>query len=123
MQLYDRIVETVAFLRSNSTQAPHVGIILGSGLGGLVDRVEAEVAIPYASIPHFPKSTVEGHAGNLILGRLGGKPVVLMAGRFHYYEGYNMDEVTFPVRVMKGLGVKDLIVSNAAGAMNPDYGI
>jgi purine-nucleoside phosphorylase len=121
MQLYDRIEETVKFLRGKTTMSPRVGIVLGSGLGGLVERVLAEASIGYGGIPNFPKSTVEGHAGQLIFGKLGGKEVVMMAGRFHYYEGYGMEEVTFPIRVMKALGVDTLIVSNAAGGMNPDY--
>jgi purine-nucleoside phosphorylase len=121
MLLYDRIQKTKDFLASNTSLTPQVGIILGSGLGGLVDLVETEISIPYSQIPHFPQSTVEGHAGKLIFGRLGGKPVVMMSGRFHYYEGYSMDEVTFPVRVMKALGCETLIVSNAAGGMNRDY--
>jgi purine-nucleoside phosphorylase len=123
MLLFDRIQETRDFLASNTTLTPQVGIILGSGLGGLVDVVETEISIPYGKIPHFPQSTVEGHAGKLIFGKLAGKPVVMMAGRFHYYEGYSMDEVTFPVRVMKALGCDTLIVSNAAGGMNRDYKI
>ena len=123
MVLYDRIAETADFLRTHTELVPETGIILGSGLGGLADAVQAVVAIPYDQIPHFPRSTVEGHAGRLIFGIVGGKPVVMMAGRFHYYEGYSMDEVTFPVRVMRVLGARTLIVSNAAGGMNPDYSI
>lgn len=121
MNLYDRIQKTADFLRSNSSRTPQIGIILGSGLGGLVDLVKTDAAIPYDQIPHFPQSTVEGHAGKLIFGQLGDKPVVMMAGRFHYYEGYSMDEVTFPVRVMHALGCNTLVVSNAAGGMNPNY--
>ncbi len=121
MDLYNRIQKTSDFLRSNTARTPVIGIILGSGLGGLTDAVAVEAAIPYNQIPHFPQSTVEGHAGKLIFGTLGGKPVVMMAGRFHYYEGYSMDEVTFPVRVMRALGCETLIVSNAAGGMNPAY--
>lgn len=123
MVLFDRIQETAAFLRTQISIRPRVGIILGSGLGGLTDAVATEISIPYGRIPHFPRSTVEGHAGRLIFGILGGKPVVLMAGRFHYYEGYSLDEVTFPVRVMKALGAETLIVSNAAGGMNSNYRI
>ncbi len=121
MQLFDRIQETVSFLRSNTQHSPITGVILGSGLGGLVDSVEIELSIPYDKIPHFPHSTVEGHEGRLIFGNLGGKPVVMMSGRFHYYEGYSLDEVTFPVRVMRALGVETLVVSNAAGGMNRSY--
>lgn len=119
--LFDRIQECSHFLQQKIATKPNIGIILGSGLGGLVDLVEIEIAIPYESIPHFPQSTVEGHAGKLIFGRLGGKNVVMMAGRFHYYEGYSQDEVTFPVRVMRALGAEILMVSNAAGGMNSEY--
>jgi purine-nucleoside phosphorylase len=121
MTRYDRIQETADFLRNQYGQTPVAGIILGSGLGGLVDSVEVAVEVPYESIPNFPVSTVEGHAGKFIFGTLGGKPVALLAGRFHYYEGYSMDEVTFPVRVLRALGAQTLIVSNAAGAMNTVY--
>ncbi len=100
---------------------PQVGIILGSGLGGLVSEIAVAHVIPYHEIPHFPISTVEGHGGRLIFGALGGKPVVAMQGRFHFYEGYSMQEVTFPVRVMRALGVKTLCVSNASGGMNPAF--
>lgn len=121
MQLFDTIQETAAFIHSKISIQPTVGIILGSGLGGLIDVVSIEVEIPYAEIPHFPVSTVKGHAGKLVFGKLGNKNVVMMSGRFHYYEGYSMQEVTFPVRVMKALGVETVIVSNAAGGMNIDY--
>ncbi|MGI1658573.1 MAG: purine-nucleoside phosphorylase [Desulfitobacterium sp.] len=100
---------------------PQMGIILGSGLGGFVDLIENPVAIPYHEIPHFPISTVEGHKGQLVFGKVLGKPVVAMQGRFHFYEGYSMQEVTFPVRVMQALGVTGLIVTNAAGGINPGY--
>jgi purine-nucleoside phosphorylase len=122
MNLYDRIQETAAFLRTKTDIQPVAGIILGSGLGLLADHVTDAVAIPYGEIPHFPaQSTVLGHAGKLIFGQLDGKPVMMMAGRFHYYEGYSLDEVTFPVRVMKAMGAGTLLVSNAAGGMNRDY--
>jgi len=97
------------------------GIILGSGLGGLVNEIEIELTIPYSEIPDFPVSTVEGHSGKLIIGQLAGKTVLAMQGRFHYYEGYSMKEVTFPVRVMKQIGINTLFVSNASGGLNPDY--
>lgn len=102
---------------------PAVGIILGTGLGGLVKEIAIEYSLPYEDIPNFPVSTVEGHSGKLIFGLLGGKKVVAMQGRFHYYEGYTMQQVTFPVRVMKFLGIKTLFVSNASGGMNPDFEI
>lgn len=119
--LYDLIQETTAYIQSKINTKPTVGVILGSGLGSLADMIEQQIAIPYSDIPNFPVSTVEGHAGNLIFGQLNGKDTVLLAGRFHYYEGYNMQEVTFPVRIMKALGVETLIVSNAAGGMNKDF--
>ncbi|MDN4527317.1 purine-nucleoside phosphorylase [Fictibacillus fluitans] len=100
---------------------PEIGLILGSGLGELADEIENAVQIDYSEIPHFPVSTVEGHAGKLVIGTLNGKTVLAMQGRFHFYEGYSMQEVTFPVRVMKGLGVKLLVVTNACGGMNPEF--
>ncbi len=115
------IDEAVAFLRTATSATPRIGIILGTGLGGLVKEIAVEKVIDYAEIPHFPLSTVESHHGKLIFGRLGGKEVVAMQGRFHYYEGYTMQQVTFPVRVMKFLGVQTLLVSNAAGGMNPQF--
>ncbi len=121
--LYDRIQETASFLKSRIKTAPAVGIILGSGLGGLVDAVTIETEIPYKELPDFPIVTVEGHAGRLIFGMIGDKPVMMMAGRFHYYEGYTMDEVTFPVRLMRALGVETLFVSNAAGGMNKAFSV
>jgi len=121
MNLYDRIQETTQFLQTKTKIQPSIGIILGSGLGGLEQLVEQAESTAYSAIPHFPQSTVEGHAGKLIFGILGGKQVVMMAGRFHYYEGYSQDEVTFPIRIMKALGAGVLIVSNAAGGMHPSY--
>lgn len=123
MSLYDRIQVTTQFIQSKINQPPTVGIVLGSGLGGLIDVVNIETEIPYREIPNFPVSTVEGHAGKLVFGTLGDKRVVMMAGRFHYYEGYTMEEVTFPIRVMKGLGVETVILSNAAGGMNEAYNV
>ena len=123
MLLYDQIQETKAYLQTRTDLIPQIGIILGSGLGGLIDAVDIVISIPYAEIPHFPQSTVEGHAGRFIFGTLGGKPVLMMAGRFHYYEGYSTTEISFPVRVMKALGCETLVVSNAAGGMNPEYRI
>jgi purine-nucleoside phosphorylase len=114
-----RIAEAADAIRGRTSAAPGIGIILGTGLGGLAQRIEVETSIPYAEIPHFPLSTVESHSGRLLFGTLGGKPVMAMQGRFHRYEGYTLQQVTFPVRVMRALGVDTLIVSNACGGMNP----
>jgi purine-nucleoside phosphorylase len=113
------IEEAVTAIRRHTNLAPDVGIILGTGLGGLAEVIEVESAVPYDTIPGFPVSTVESHAGRLLLGRLAGRSVVAMEGRFHRYEGYGLDEVTFPVRVMRALGADDLLVSNACGGMHP----
>jgi purine-nucleoside phosphorylase len=115
------IEEAIRFLRTKTALQPSIGIILGTGLGGLAKEIKLEVAIDYAEIPHFPISTVESHHGRLIFGTLSGKPVVAMQGRFHLYEGYTLRQVTFPVRVMKFLGVQTLLISNAAGGMNPQF--
>ena len=117
------IKEAVSFIREQIPESPDTAIILGTGLGKIVDHMEVERVVDYKSIPHFPVSTVEGHAGKLISGMLNGKRVLVMQGRFHYYEGYSMQEVIFPVRVMKFLGIGTLIVSNAAGGMNPEFEI
>ena len=117
----EQIDQAVAYIKTKIQQNPTVGIVLGSGIGALADEIEEAIAIPYKEIPHFPVSTVAGHKGNLFFGRLGGQNVMAMQGRFHYYEGYTMREVTFPIRVMARLGVKTLFVSNAAGAVNPSY--
>jgi len=118
------IKETTNFInKKTNNYNPQVGIILGTGLGGLVNEIKAEFIISYQDIPNFPVSTVEGHSGKLIFGQLGNKKVVAMQGRFHYYEGYDMKQVTFPVRVMKFLGISHLFVSNASGGVNPDYEI
>jgi purine-nucleoside phosphorylase len=114
-----RINEARSFVRSKTSMKPDVAIILGTGLGGLAKEITRAVRIPYDEIPNFPVSTVIGHSGELVLGRLSGKKVVAMNGRSHYYEGYSMEEVTFPLRVMKFLGAKTLVVSNAVGGMNP----
>jgi purine-nucleoside phosphorylase len=119
--MLEKIKQTSDYLRSKVVDMPKTAIILGTGLGALVDHIEEKQYIPYAEIPNFPLSTVEGHSGNLIFGTLGGKRVMAMQGRFHYYEGYDMKQVTFPVRVMKALGVETLFVSNAAGGMNKDF--
>lgn len=113
--------EAVAAIRERTGLVPEIGLILGSGLGDLAEQIEDATVIPYGEIPHFPVSTVAGHAGRLVIGRLEGKPVVAMQGRFHYYEGYSMAQVAFPVYVMKFLGTKVLIVTNAAGGMNKAF--
>jgi purine-nucleoside phosphorylase len=117
----EKIKETGRFLASKMKHNPQIGIILGSGLGGLVQRLEIETEIPYSEIPNFPVSTVQGHHGALIFGKMNGVDVIVCSGRFHYYEGYTMQEVTFPIQVMKELGIKKLILSNAAGGMNPTF--
>jgi purine-nucleoside phosphorylase len=119
LALFDRVQEAAAVVRQRSKLRPDVGIVLGTGLGGLAAEIEVETAIPYQDIPGFPLSTVESHAGRLLLGRLGQRPVVAMQGRFHRYEGYDLAAVTFPVRVMHALGARVLVVSNACGGMNP----
>ncbi len=119
--LRKQIEDAVGFLQTRTALRPPIGIILGTGLGGLAREITAEVVIDYAEIPHFPLSTVESHHGKLIFGTLAGKKVVAMQGRFHYYEGYTLQQVTFPVRVMKFLGVGTLLISNAAGGMNPNF--
>ena len=118
-----KINEATDFIKSKSSKEIEIGVILGTGLGGLAEDINVEIAIPYEEIPHFPVSTVQGHSGKLIIGELSGKRVVAMQGRFHFYEGYTMQELTFPVRVMKFLGIQKLLVSNAAGGMHPDFEI
>lgn len=119
--MVNKIDETVNFLNSKGIKSADVGIILGTGLGRMVDEMDIDISIDYENIPHFPVSTVESHKGKLIYGNLSGKKVLAMQGRFHYYEGYSMQEITFPIRVMKALNIKYLLISNAAGAMNPNY--
>lgn len=119
--LYDRITEAVASVRARTDLRPDVAIILGSGLGSLGDDVAAAATVPYTEIPHFPRSTVEGHRGELVLGTLSGCNVAIMRGRFHYYEGYALDQTTFPVRVLHALGAHTLIVTNAAGGLRADW--
>lgn len=119
--LADKIKETAAFIRNQYPGSIQTGIVLGSGLGNLVHEIEPEKEISYAQIPHFPVSTVEGHHGKLIFGTLAGKKLLCMAGRFHFYEGYSPAEVSFPIRVMKELGITHLIISNAAGGVNPAF--
>lgn len=120
MQLYDQIQETVQYLQARCAIQVRFGIILGTGLSKLKEDIDIQVEIPYEDIPHFPVSTVASHQGKLIFGYLGGQAVIAMAGRFHYYEGYSMQQVTFPVRVMRFLGIERLIISNAAGSTNAD---
>ena len=121
MDISDQLKETANFLKANYANPPSVGIVLGSGLGNFADEIDVDKEIAYADIPHFPVSTVEGHKGKLVFGKLCGKTVVAMAGRFHFYEGYTAGDVVFPIRVMKLLGVETLLLSNAAGAVNPAY--
>jgi purine-nucleoside phosphorylase len=123
MELMEQIKETVEFIRTQTKSEPPIGIILGTGLGKLAEEIEKETVIDYENIPNFPVSTVESHKGKLLFGKLGGKDVVAMQGRFHYYEGYDLQKVTFPVRVMKELGIKILIVSNASGGVNPQLNV
>lgn len=119
--LIEQLNETVAFIQSRYASAPETGIVLGSGLGNFLSEIKVSVAISYKDIPHFPLSTVEGHNGQLVFGELNGKEIVIMAGRFHYYEGYSSQDVVYPIRVMKFLGVKNLLLSNAAGGVNPAF--
>ncbi len=118
-KLKERMDEATTFIKSKTALSPQIGIILGTGLGSLTGMIDQETVLSYKDIPFFPISTVESHAGNLILGQLHDKKVVAMQGRFHYYEGYNMEQITFPVRVMKSLGASILVVSNACGGLNP----
>lgn len=119
--MWELVQETVSYIKEKTNFTPEYGVILGSGLGSFTDDIAIEFTLPYDEIPNFPVSTVEGHKGALVLGTIGTKKVVAMQGRFHYYEGYSMQEVTFPVRVMKYLGIQKLIVSNASGGVNPNY--
>ena len=119
--MWEQVQETVDFITNKTNFSPEYGIILGSGLGNFTDDINVEYILPYTEIPNFPVSTVEGHKGALVFGTIGGKKVVAMQGRFHFYEGYDMKQVTFPVRVMKHLGVEKLVVSNASGGVNPNY--
>ena len=119
--LKETISEAAQFIRGKTKVLPQIGIILGTGLGSLADAINVDAKIPYEEIPHFPVSTVESHSGRLILGELSGRSVAAMQGRFHYYEGYDLKQVTFPVRVMKALGANTLVVSNACGGMNPHF--
>lgn len=119
--MWEKVQETVKFLKENGISNPDYGIILGTGLGDLVEKIEIEKSIPYQNIPNFPISTVEGHYGELIFGTIGSKKVIAMRGRFHFYEGWSIEQTVFPVRVMKFLGVENLIVSNASGGVNANF--
>jgi purine-nucleoside phosphorylase len=121
IELYEQIQEAKRFIELRWSGRPRIGIILGTGLGGLADDIEAEARLAYEEIPHFPRSTVVSHAGRFLCGKLSGKPVVAMEGRFHAYEGYSLQQITLPVRVMKALGCDVLLVSNACGGMNPQF--
>ncbi len=121
--MLEKIRATSSYVLEKIKSNPEIGVILGTGLGGLVNEIDIEICIPYSEIPNFPVSTVEGHKGQLIVGNLGGKRVIAMQGRFHFYEGYSLKEVTFPVRVMKAIGIKTLFVSNASGGLNPGFKI
>lgn len=121
MHKIEDIQQTAAFIQSKINVKPEIGLILGSGLGSLADDIENAVSIPYTEIPNFAKSSAIGHANELVIGQLNGKTVLAMKGRFHYYEGFTMDEVTFPVRVMKALGIEKMLVTNACGAVNRTY--
>ena len=119
--MWEQVQETVSYIKEKIDFTPEYGVILGSGLGSFTDEMKVEFTLPYNEIPNFPVSTVQGHKGALVFGTIGDKKVVAMQGRFHFYEGYSMTEVTFPVRVMKFLGVEKLVVSNASGGVNPSY--
>jgi purine-nucleoside phosphorylase len=121
--MLENIRQTSNYLKSKIEEIPNTAIILGTGLGELVHEIDNKQIIPYTEIPNFPVSTVEGHSGNLIVGTLGGKKILAMQGRFHYYEGYSMQQVTFPIRIFQALGIQYLFVSNAAGGMNPTFDI
>jgi purine-nucleoside phosphorylase len=121
--MWEQVQETVSFIKEKTNFTPEYGVILGSGLGSFTDDIQIEFTLPYTEIPNFPVSTVEGHKGALVFGTIGTKKVVAMQGRFHFYEGYSMKEVTFPVRVMKYLGVEKLVVSNASGGVNSSYNV
>jgi len=121
MNTFDKLEEATAFLQPYNTQGAKTGVVLGSGLGNFVQEIQVAKEIPYEEIPYFPVSTVEGHHGKLIFGTIGGKPIIAMAGRFHFYEGYSPEDVVFPIRVLKFLGVETLLVSNAAGGVGENF--
>ena len=121
LDLFDKVNEAVVAIREQWDETPHAGIILGTGLGGLVEQIEVEATLDYEDIPNFPSSTAVSHAGRLVCGKLNGLPVMAMEGRFHMYEGYPLKQITLPVRVFKAMGASLLVVSNACGGMNPNY--
>ena len=121
--MWNKVQETVKYLQNRGVNSPDFGIILGTGLGNLANHIDIKESIDYQDIPNFPVSTVKGHSGKLIYGKLGGKNVLALQGRFHYYEGWTMQQATFPVRVMKYLGIDNLIVSNACGGVNPKFSV
>lgn len=123
MNIFDKITETTNFLKPYNSSNAKVAVVLGSGLGNFVQELKVDKEIPYSEIPHFPVSTVQGHSGKLLFGAIAGKPVIAMAGRFHFYEGYSVEDVVFPIRVMKFLGVDTLFLSNAAGGVNTNFKI
>jgi purine-nucleoside phosphorylase len=121
MNSYDKLLEATEYLQKFTSSKPEIAVVLGSGLGNFTTEIEIDSDIPYEQIPHFPVSTVEGHHGKLIFGSMDGKPIIAMAGRFHFYEGYSAEDVVFPIRVLKFLGIKYLLISNAAGGVNPSF--
>lgn len=121
MDTYQKLIEAADFLKNYTNKKPAIGVVLGSGLGNFTKELQVEHEIAYSRIPHFPVSTVEGHDGKLIFGSIDGKYIIAMAGRFHFYEGYSAEEVVFPIRVLKMLGIQALLISNAAGGVNPDF--
>lgn len=123
MEFQQQVMQAVGMIRTQYLGYPDVGVILGSGLGAFIDYIDVEHEIPYSEIPHFPVTTVEGHSGKLIFGKIGNKSIVIMAGRFHAYEGYSAREVVFPIRVLKVLGVHQLFISNAAGGVHPNFNV
>lgn len=119
--IYEHVQQSAAYIRNQIQDLPTIGIILGSGLGDLVETMAEKVVIPYSGIPHFPESHLEGHSGNLVIGKIGGRVLAAMQGRFHFYEGFTMEQVVYPIYVMKLLGVRDLVVTNACGGINRDF--
>src|ERR1035437_8123209 len=119
--LLQKIAEAATYLKDQGFSGANVGIVLGTGLGSFISEIKIEQTIPYQRIPNFPVATVEFHKGQLIIGKVGNTEIIAMQGRFHYYEGYSMQQITFPIRVMKELGINNLLLSNAAGGMNPDF--